>query len=184
MASVPARSSDVVRELFASEIRSRAATANYAIAGIDRHIRQESFMPEHVEFWALVEVAVGAVAVVGDILWPAQRRRLPAARAKELREQWGLLDDGGVLSSRAVRNSMVHFAERVDNWNARSKSRIFVHSSFFSAGGLNGAAEGDIALGFFIDTFEVGLFGDRLNLLACRLALHKLLKQVPKEMVG
>ncbi|MET1083011.1 MAG: hypothetical protein ABWY12_08195 [Burkholderiales bacterium] len=160
--------------LFQLEIRRQAIYARIAIGDM------RSALPDpdqKMRFWYSVDAALGALARLGDILWPKRTHNGAGARADQLRAHFAI-EDLPVLQAKETRNSFEHFAERIDAWSRESVSQDFADTSFGDPRmmGLDG---GDIARTYHQDRDAIEVFGSEISLAEATQAINKIMRLVP-----
>ena len=110
----------LVQELaFLEEIRRQIS---YAMKGVEAMNAAclEGREPDHNRFWPGFEDFVLATAQMSKMFWPITSgseaaKKAKAARGSRLRHLLGVAEDSPIYS-RACRNHLEHFDERIDTW--------------------------------------------------------------------
>ena len=113
----------------------------------------------HHEIFRTIHSLMTHASNVSKLFWPAPPRYRKGesdtdyqsrcsttpklVRAAELRNVLGLPENGHVLKSRALRDHLEHFDERLDHWQATSVRRNYLHDSIGSKEKLVGFDDAD-----------------------------------------
>lgn len=115
-----------------------------------------------MQFWQAANTALGAMATIGNILWPAQDRAGSKRRGQMLRGHLGVGDDS-ILGLHKVRNGLVHVDERIDRWFRNSEKKNFLAHAIAPKASIGGVADSDFARHFDPETKIIRVFGEELN---------------------
>lgn len=96
-------------------IRALGFAAERALHAFNRFAKAIQDDSHHPNVVASLQEALSHCAAVSRFFWPAVKNKLAVARAKTLREAFGIGDDSP-LRSRAIRNHVEHFDERLDRF--------------------------------------------------------------------
>lgn len=113
-----------ILKLFVSEIVRQAENTNYLGSQLNTALKGLPGTISDVFF--LLENLLNCSAKVSLLLWPDARG--DQSRGKELRERLGIADDSP-LKTRAARNHLQHFDERLDKWAAATKDGNYIDNN-------------------------------------------------------
>ncbi|MBF4568771.1 hypothetical protein ITJ57_08300 [Plantibacter sp. VKM Ac-2880] len=176
----PAELSDLAIKMFQREIHRQAEFATVAIRDVEVIVNSDQ--PDSIRFWYAMDAALGAIARLSDILWPAKNRGPDVAkvraRGQALRARFGI-GESTYLADKSVRNSLEHFAERMDDWAEKTSGAGFLDSHIGPLRNVRGVNEHDIARVFDTDTAIVRVFDQSLDIRATMAELASIEVLVP-----
>ncbi|WP_407146334.1 hypothetical protein [Bradyrhizobium sp. ORS 86] len=121
-----------VSGIFIRELGRQADYSLKAKARIDELIARSP--PPTLELFGQLETFLNCAAKVSLLLWPT--RASSKARGEYLRKALGVADDNP-LATRAARNHLQHFDERLDDWAATTKNGNYVDRNIGSLAGIS-----------------------------------------------
>jgi hypothetical protein len=124
-------------------LESIAYTAGRAVSAFlrfDEAVLKKSGKDQIV---AAVQEALTHVAALSRFFWPIRKSALSNARGKRLRESFGITEDSQ-LQSRALRNTLEHFDERLDEFLLEDHVGYFFPSAMVDDASLSEETIGHI----------------------------------------
>lgn len=116
--------SPLARSVFVDELRQQAGYVEIARADLAEMLRHN--VRDRKRFWFTVSAMLGSISRFSNILWPASSGGPGKRRARQLRSELGL-NTKSLLQQKDARNSVEHFAERIDKFVAANDSGSYVY---------------------------------------------------------
>jgi hypothetical protein len=95
-------------------------------------------------FWFGLDAALGALANISKIFFPARDRSQAKRRGRQMREAFGVQDDS-LMKGRALRDAFEHFDERIDRWFRDTQRRNFADRIIAAPGEIVGIDPGGLS---------------------------------------
>jgi hypothetical protein len=124
-------------------LESVAYTAGRAVSAFLRFDETLLKKSGNDQIVAAVQEALTHVAALSRFFWPARKSALSNARGKRLRESFGITEESP-LQSRALRNALEHFDERLDEFLLEEHVGYFFPSAMVDDASLSEETIGHI----------------------------------------
>jgi hypothetical protein len=135
-------------------------------------------------FWFGLDAALGALANISKIFFPASDRSRTRSQTKrrgcQMREAYGVRDDS-LMKERALRDAFEHFDERMDRWFRDSQDHNFLDRNISVPGAITGADPGDYLRHFDPQANVVSVLGDALDLQALVREVEQVVQRVAQQ---
>jgi hypothetical protein len=131
-------------------------------------------------FWFGLDAALGALANISKIFFPASSRSQAKRRGRQMREAFGVQDDS-LMKERALRDAFEHFDERIDRWFRDTQRHNFADRIIAAPGDIVGIDPGDYLRHFDPQANVVSVLGDALDLQALINEVDQVVQRVAQQ---
>jgi thiamine kinase-like enzyme len=157
-----------IKSIYISEIIAQANRATHCAHQLHQLLQQDS----SEDFFREVEHFIQHAAAISQLLWPSNKKG--RKRAEYLRTYLKIEQDN-ILHNRDLRNRLVHFDERLDNWVDKSKRHNFVDQSIGDVHKLIKGVEAiDYIRNFNPATMEYIFLNEKFNLRDIQVAIEQI----------